>query len=252
MGRGAARIFGIDLPENFLSPFLARGPMEFWKRWHITLSEWIRDYLFIPLWMRHQSWLGGGFVLLLTMLFAGLWHGAEWTFALYGFYWGSLILLEHLWRKSALYRKGYLRFPVWVRWGSALALMFPLTVLSRLLFRAGSLERLGSYLDALISHPGSYGSAQLSLVGILIGTTFFMQVAGWRSLEPGSRPLWRRLYDQTVGRSFEGRRWSPLEVGAAGAALGIALAVAFVGSVSLSLSSSPSRPFIYWSVPAPR
>src|SRR6185295_14430513 len=63
MGRGAAKMFGIELPENFASPFLSRGPSEFWRRWHITVSEWFRDCLFTPLWTRYQSVIGGGLVL---------------------------------------------------------------------------------------------------------------------------------------------------------------------------------------------
>ncbi|MBI3288271.1 MAG: MBOAT family protein [Elusimicrobia bacterium] len=96
MGRGCARMLGIRLPENFLSPYLARSPSEFWRRWHITLSEWIRDYIYKP--------LGGGRggparalgVLVLTMAVSGLWHGSSLTFLLWGLYHAGLLAVERV------------------------------------------------------------------------------------------------------------------------------------------------------------
>lgn len=94
---GLAYLVGIRLPNNFRTPYLSLGPSEFWQRWHITLSRWIRDYLYIPL---GGSKKGGLFrqllILILVMSLAGLWHGANWTFILWGFGWGIYCAFERL------------------------------------------------------------------------------------------------------------------------------------------------------------
>jgi D-alanyl-lipoteichoic acid acyltransferase DltB (MBOAT superfamily) len=94
MGRGAASMLGIHLPHNFQSPYLATSPSEFWKRWHISLSEWIRDYIYIPLGGAHGSFFRICIVTLMTMLISGLWHGANWTFVMWGFFHGLLLVVE--------------------------------------------------------------------------------------------------------------------------------------------------------------
>lgn len=88
IARGCAKLLGFEFPINFARPYLAQNASEFWQRWHITLSHWLRDYLFFPL---ARSWRGrfsAYRALLITMLLAGLWHGASWTFVLWGAYWG--------------------------------------------------------------------------------------------------------------------------------------------------------------------
>ncbi len=91
---GSAHLIGIELPENFKSPYASRTPQEFWRRWHISLSTWLRDYLYIPL----GGSRGGIYVLIFalmgTMLLGGLWHGASWNFVLWGLIHG-LLLLAH-------------------------------------------------------------------------------------------------------------------------------------------------------------
>ena len=86
MAIGLARMFGVALPRNFLYPYIARNPSEFWRRWHITLSQWLRDYLYIPLGGSRGSEAQTYRNLLMTMLLGGLWHGANWTFV----FWGGL------------------------------------------------------------------------------------------------------------------------------------------------------------------
>jgi D-alanyl-lipoteichoic acid acyltransferase DltB (MBOAT superfamily) len=90
MARGLAKLMGFDLRLNFALPYFARTPQEFWRRWHISLSEWLRDYLYIPL----GGSRGGTFKtyrnLMLTMILGGLWHGAAWTFIVWGFIHGLI------------------------------------------------------------------------------------------------------------------------------------------------------------------
>lgn len=89
---GSAHLIGIDLPENFESPYSSRSPQEFWRRWHISLSTWLRDYLYIPLGGSRGGTRVLVFALMGTMLLGGLWHGASWNFVLWGAMHGILLL----------------------------------------------------------------------------------------------------------------------------------------------------------------
>jgi alginate O-acetyltransferase complex protein AlgI len=84
MARGSALLLGFELPHNFLEPYLARTPAEFWRRWHITLSDWLRDYIYIPLGGNRQGVARGYTNLIITMVLGGLWHGAAWPFVMWG------------------------------------------------------------------------------------------------------------------------------------------------------------------------
>jgi alginate O-acetyltransferase complex protein AlgI len=93
MARGLARCLGFDLMINFNQPYFARTPAEFWQRWHISLSRWLRDYLYIPLGGNRGGRLNRYRNLMLTMLLGGLWHGASWTFVAWGAYHGAIQVL---------------------------------------------------------------------------------------------------------------------------------------------------------------
>jgi len=93
---GAALLFGFALPKNFDRPFRSRTPMEHWRRWHISLSFWLRDYLYFPLGGSRQGEWKTAYALMMTFLLGGLWHGAGWTFVFWGLYNGVLLVL---WRK---------------------------------------------------------------------------------------------------------------------------------------------------------
>ena len=97
MAIGLSKIIGIDLPENFNMPYLATSPIEFWRRWHITLSKWLRDYVYFALpakrsapWQRYRN-------LFFTFLLCGLWHGASWTFVCWGAVHGLALAANHWW-----------------------------------------------------------------------------------------------------------------------------------------------------------
>ncbi|MBI2798818.1 MAG: MBOAT family protein [Gammaproteobacteria bacterium] len=94
MAIGLAQMFGVNLPRNFLYPYISRNPREFWRRWHITLSRWLRDYLYVSLGGSRVSFVRNQCNLLLTMLLGGLWHGAGWTFIIWGLIHG-LFLVGH-------------------------------------------------------------------------------------------------------------------------------------------------------------
>jgi alginate O-acetyltransferase complex protein AlgI len=98
MAIGAARLFGIRLPLNFESPYQATSIIEFWRRWHMTLSRFLRDYLYIPLGGNRHGLARRYLNLMLTMTIGGLWHGAAWTFVLWGFLHGTYLVINHAWR----------------------------------------------------------------------------------------------------------------------------------------------------------
>lgn len=95
---GSARLFGIRLPENFFSPYKSTSIIEFWRRWHITLSRFLRDYLYISLGGNRKGRVKRYRNLLLTMLLGGLWHGAHWNFVIWGALHGLYLVVNHLWR----------------------------------------------------------------------------------------------------------------------------------------------------------
>lgn len=97
MARGISKCVGYDIEINFNYPYLSRNIADFWKRWHITLSEWIRDYLYIPLGGSRCSFACGAFNVVLAMTLCGLWHGASWNFVIWGAYHGMLIVIYRVW-----------------------------------------------------------------------------------------------------------------------------------------------------------
>jgi alginate O-acetyltransferase complex protein AlgI len=95
IARGLAKLMGFDLTSNFEDPYIARGFSDFWKRWHISLSSWLRDYLYIPLGGNRGGRLLTYRNLMITMLLGGLWHGAAWTFVAWGALHGTYLVVEH-------------------------------------------------------------------------------------------------------------------------------------------------------------
>lgn len=96
MALGLGRMFGVDLPLNFRFPYISRSPTEFWHRWHMSLSRWLRDYLYISLGGNRSGSFNTYRNLLLTMLLGGLWHGANWTFVFWGLLQGTFLVVDRL------------------------------------------------------------------------------------------------------------------------------------------------------------
>ncbi len=149
MARGLARLLGFDLMVNFKLPYFARNPSDFWERWHISLSSWLRDYLYIPLGGNRGSPSNMYRNLLLTMLLGGLWHGARWNFVLWGAFHGVLLIVYRLWPTSPAPQADSLRhFTVPLR---QTATMFGWTVIGWVLFRVESID----HLQTFVRHLGS-------------------------------------------------------------------------------------------------
>ncbi|MEM7066930.1 MAG: MBOAT family protein [Cyanobacteria bacterium P01_B01_bin.77] len=144
MAVGLGWLFNINLPINFNSPYKAVSIADFWRRWHITLSNFLRDYLYIPLGGNRKGALRQQGNLVLTMLLGGLWHGAGWTFVLWGGLHGLYLAINHQWRKSGI------KLPGWLGW----LLTFMAVVLGWVLFRASSLTEGVVLLKTLMGGNG--------------------------------------------------------------------------------------------------
>jgi alginate O-acetyltransferase complex protein AlgI len=170
MALGTAHLLGYRLARNFNMPYIASSIAEFWHRWHISLSTWLRDYLYIPLggsrggrWLTHRN-------LLLTMTLGGLWHGASWTFVLWGLLHGLLLCGHRLWSAAASARprlSALLRSPP----GRAVcvALTFLTVSLAWVLFRATSLDNALAVFGRLVTlAPGASVKIQPSAVLVTV------------------------------------------------------------------------------------
>ena len=197
---------GFDFPRNFESPYLAAGPRAFWRRWHISLSTWLRDYLYVPLGGNKKGPGRMYLALMGTMVLGGLWHGAKWTFVIWGAFHGLLLVAERL--------MGDKLGPGWLRW----PLFFVATLIGWMIFRADSVEVLGAMLDGLwrIGGPSA------------IAWPLVLACTGWVVVD--------HLVGEWNRKSKLGERYPAL----AFAAAGVLLPLCFV------LRPDQSTPFIYF------
>ena len=142
MAIGLGRMIGFEFPRNFNAPYIADSITDFWRRWHISLSTFLRDYLYIPLGGNRMGERRTYVNLSIVMLLGGLWHGANWTFILWGAYHGALLALERRFGREPLYT----RMPRPVR----MALTFVLVLFSWVLFRAATISEAGAYFSAML------------------------------------------------------------------------------------------------------
>ena len=163
MAIGLALLMGFVFPQNFNSPYRATGFRDFWRRWHMTLSRFLRDYLYIPLGGNRKGTVRTYINLMATMTLGGLWHGAAWNFVAWGAYQGTGLSAEH----AIKGRLGRI-FPGWLRW----FVTFNLIVVGWILFRSTDLSLFGDYMSALVrSGPA---------------TLYSVPVVG--AIAPGDRP----------------------------------------------------------------
>ena len=162
MAIGLSRVFGVKLPLNFDSPYKAINIVDFWRRWHMTLSRFLRDYLYIPLGGNRKGPLRRYVNLFLTMLLGGLWHGAGWTFVLWGGLHGIYLIVNHAW-KGLCERLG--RDPARTTLGgriAARALTFLAVIVAWVFFRATSLEDALAILRGMAGLNGASLPASLA------------------------------------------------------------------------------------------
>ncbi|MDH7571335.1 MAG: MBOAT family O-acyltransferase, partial [Armatimonadota bacterium] len=171
MARGVARVMGFHLPLNFNHPYLATGLGDFWRRWHISLSRWILDYIFMPLQLRWREWrwLATGLALFVTFLTSGIWHGAAWTFVIWGALHGLGLAFTHGMERSRFYRR---RVPdavkrVWVLLFVNFAWIF---------FRAGSLGDAWVVVTRLFTTPWHLPQVPALMLALVVGVWLYQWV----------------------------------------------------------------------------
>jgi D-alanyl-lipoteichoic acid acyltransferase DltB (MBOAT superfamily) len=226
MAIGLARLFGIVLPINFYSPYKSVNIIDFWRRWHITLSRFLRDFLYIPLGGNRHGVTRRYLNLAVTMLLGGLWHGAAWTFVLWGGFHGLMLVVNHAWH--------YLRRRIGLpprksRAGrfAACALTFIAVTSAWVLFRASSLASAGSILSAMYGMGGQdviksvaeYWRAQTQLLGefrwsessalwlLLVGSIAFILPNTYQVFQGFHSALVERGFDDTASKPR--LRWQP-------------------------------------------
>ena len=215
IARGVALLFGIRLVVNFRRPFLAVSPRDFWRRWHLSLSTWLRDYLFIPLGGSRGGRLMTARNLMILMVLGGLWHGASWTFVLWGAYHGVVLVLCQLLvpRGAEETWKGGKRV-------AAILVTYTLTLAGLILFRIRSLADLGAYARGLTVF-GPIGPAMEYLLPVLAFGTLLMVYHEWAE---------RKNDDLVLLHAPAWLRWS----------------VNMFMLLALALSDSQQTPFVYF------
>lgn len=181
---GVARMLGIELTRNFDRPYFARSMGEFWRRWHVSLSTWFRDYVYVPLGGSRHGKPRTVFNLMVTFGLSGLWHGAGWNFVVWGLWHGVWVALERLWGGESRVRAGVLRLAV-----------LPIVLLGWVLFRASGLGQAFSMLGALGSGWGSSAALAFPIVdaapGIVAGGAVLgLQVLGRDDGPDGALGRW--------------------------------------------------------------
>jgi alginate O-acetyltransferase complex protein AlgI len=232
MALGLGRMFGFRFPENFRYPYAATSVTDFWRRWHISLSTWFRDYLYIPLGGSRSGSLRTYANLLIVFVLCGLWHGASWTFLLWGLYHGAFLVIERLGLGQGLAR-------LWRPLGSAYTLL--VVIVGWVFFRAATQAQALAMLTAMAGmgqgtgveyHVSLYWNAELALV-LIAGMVGALPFLPW--LERTQERILAR-----VGQPLAGF----LEAGLAITQVA-ALGLLFLGSAML-LAAGTYNPFIYF------
>ncbi len=215
MARGLALLLGFELPFNFLEPYLSRNPAEFWRRWHITLSRWLRDYLYILLGGNRRGSARTYANLLLTMLLGGLWHGAAWNFVIWGGLHGLLLALHRRFGS----RSGDADAPFTRGDGLRIALLFNTVCLIWIFFRAPDFATAQAFILGIFGgHDlGVWPVAQLLIV---------VACALLHFVERHLRSHCHEIQEQLARKS-----WGPIAEGCAlGVILGLTIATSGVGA----------------------
>lgn len=166
MAIGIGNILGFSLPENFRAPYLSRSISDFWRRWHMTLGSWFRDYVYIPLGGNRGGTSRTLRNLAVVWLLTGIWHGASFNFILWGCYHGTLVILE----KLIAQKRWYLSIPSGVKW----AVTFILVMVGWVVFRTADLTSAAIYLRTMFG--GGQGNA------LLYGFWFYFDAPGFLAL----------------------------------------------------------------------
>ena len=214
MAIGLALLFGITFPLNFNSPYKARSLIEFWRCWHMTLSRFLRDYLYVPLGGNRRGPRRRYVNLFVTMVLGGLWHGASWNFAIWGAIYGAGLALNHLWRGMAT--RGGLRLPAGVAW----FLTFALVVFAWVPFRADTFAASFAVWAAMLG-----GSDGAPMVNFPLAMIWIIALGAIALFAPNTQQIMSHPWI----KERAGLTWTPRPAWALllGCVLGIAVAGTF-------------------------
>jgi alginate O-acetyltransferase complex protein AlgI len=198
IARGAAKCLGIELMQNFRYPYVAVNPSDFWRRWHISLSTWLRDYLYIPLggsrggaWTTYRN-LG------LTMLLGGLWHGATWLFVVWGAYQGVLLIVHRLATEGREVTRAP-GVPGSLVHGLKVVLMFQLVCLGWMIFRGESVAQIISMLSAVLTWSGTTDWGLALPLLVFAGPLVLLEaILGWSKADGVNRLTWMPSYAKSA------------------------------------------------------
>jgi alginate O-acetyltransferase complex protein AlgI len=216
---GCAMLLGYRFPRNFNAPYTATDPQDFWQRWHISLSTWLRDYLYIPLGGSRQGTVFTYVNLMITMLLGGLWHGASWTFVVWGGLQGMYLVGHRVWAGSSLSAVQRVRAAAWWPW-VARVLMFHAVCLGWIFFRSPTFGLAKTVLQQL----GTRGAVTLASWPVMV--TLVIGIFGQYAPR-----MWRRTVEESMARL-------PLAANGAVLALGVYV-IELLGPTGVA-------PFIYF------
>jgi D-alanyl-lipoteichoic acid acyltransferase DltB (MBOAT superfamily) len=179
MAIGLALLFGVRLPLNFDSPYKATNIVDFWRRWHMSLSAFLRDYLYIPLGGARRGEVRRYANLITTMLLGGLWHGAGWTFVCWGLFHGAGLSFYHFWRKLFSRPEAKQVRPISTIAARCLTLLF--VIFGWVMFRADSMQSASTMMQSMIGLHGFdltvSAERQLTIIATLASITCLMVIA---------------------------------------------------------------------------
>ena len=206
MAIGLSRLFGIKLPVNFDSPYKAVNIIEFWRRWHMTLSRFLRDYLYIPLGGNREGAVRHHINLMLTMLLAGLWHGAGWTFVVWGGLHGVYLVINHAWRS---FRKALGHDPnnsSLIGRMVSIVLTFVAVAVALAFFRADNLEGGLVIIRSLVETDGVAFNGKFGpIIGLLLIVWFMPNTQQIMGRFDPALPLW----EMDFGAAPKWLQWQP-------------------------------------------
>ncbi|MFH1460663.1 MAG: MBOAT family O-acyltransferase [Candidatus Omnitrophota bacterium] len=172
IARGLAKMLGFDIMINFNTPYFSTNPQEFWRRWHISLSSWLKDYCYISLGGNRKGKLITYRNLFITMLLGGLWHGASWTFVLWGVYHGVLLIIYRMIKPLLVKFKGIKKKQIANLWHILkIIFFFHLIALGWLIFRAQSIEQFWNMFCSIIFNVNLF--SDINLLGLGLNIIFF-------------------------------------------------------------------------------
>jgi D-alanyl-lipoteichoic acid acyltransferase DltB (MBOAT superfamily) len=210
MAIGAALLFNIKLPINFNSPYKARDIQDFWRRWHITLSRFLKDYIYIPLGGNRKGTFRTYYNLMATFVLGGLWHGAGWTFVFWGTLHGIALVIHRLWKAFGFSMNKYLAWFItfnfvniaWVffrakNWGDAVKVLSGMVGTNGVMVSDKTLYKLSFLRDFITSHTEFFGRLQFgtsTFVWCIVGIFVVTKLQNATYISENFKPNYKNLF----------------------------------------------------------